>query len=131
MTKWPNHYPKDCPPSTATETSGEVYRFTNKTQPINKDFISYYELNPTKDWGNDECQAKGLSIFITLEDCLEAAEIIPALKKKKIAVGKLKNSTGAVASTPSTKNKNHKTLWPLIDANILSSLFSNVAITRP
>ena len=122
MNNYPTHYPKNCPPNHSVPASGDVYRFINGTTPKDKDFKSYYEL------GREfTCQARGLSVYITLEDCLAAVGAIPALKKKCIAKAELLQSHGVIAPTPSRNTQNHNTFWSLVNAQDLSLLFHFVS----
>jgi len=120
---WPDHYPEKCPPDDAENVSGVVYRFTNRTNPKHRDFLSYYELKPAKDWGKKACQARGLSVYTSEEDCKTAISLVPALKKKKLCIAELGSESGVIAPTPSKNNYNHKTLWPLISAQDLAEIF--------
>jgi len=120
---WPDHYPEKCPPDDAKSVSGVVYRFTNRTNPKHRDFLSYYELKPGEDWGKKGCQARGLSVFTSEEDCKIAISLVPALKKKKLCVAELASESGVIAHTPSKNNNNHMTLWPLISAQDLAEIF--------
>ncbi|MDH1235147.1 MULTISPECIES: hypothetical protein [Stutzerimonas stutzeri group] len=126
---WPDHYPEQCPPSVAAAVSGKVFRFTNRTNPKPQDFRSFYEISPTKDWGNMACNARGLSVFSTHEDCIAAAEISPALRKKRLSVAELPRGAGVLAETPSNNTQNHKTFWSLMDAETLASFFVHVELT--
>lgn len=123
MTTWPDHYPSECPPDYAAQSSGEVFRFTNRNKPKSNDFFSYYILKPGYSWGKNACNARGLTVYRSVEDCIAAAAAIPALKKKHIAKAVLSNSSGKIAATPSINTKNHKTFWPLISPEDLASLF--------
>jgi len=127
MNNYPTHYPKDCPPNHAVPASGDVYRFINGTNPKDKDFKSYYELKPNQDWGNKECEARGLSVFITLEDCIAAARVVPAFRKKLLAKASLSFDSGVIAPTPSKNTNNHNTFWSLVNAQDLSLLFHSVS----
>lgn len=120
---WPDHYPEKCPPGDAEDVSGVVYRFTNRMNPKHKDFLSYYELKPGEDWGKKSCQARGLSVYTSEDDCKAAISMVPALKKKNLCVAELSSESGVIARTPSKDNYNHKTLWPLISAQDLAETF--------
>nr|WP_320049639.1 hypothetical protein [uncultured Desulfuromonas sp.] len=122
-TMWPEHYPEKCPPAEAKNVSGQVYRFTNRSSPKCKDFLSYYDLKPEKDWGSKACQARGLSVYTTVEDCETAVAAVPALRRKKLCVAVLSADTGVIAHTPSNNHYNHKTLWSLVGAEELSERF--------
>lgn len=121
---WPDHYPEKCPPDNAEDVSGVVYRFTNRTNPKHKDFLSYYELKPTENWGEKACQARGLSVYTSEEDCKTALAAMPALRKKRLCVAELSSEAGVIAHTPSKNHHNHKTLWPLVSAQDLAEIFA-------
>lgn len=123
MKVWPTHYPDKCPPDHSESVSGNIYRFTNRINPRYRDFSSYYELNPGHDWGNKACDARGLSVYRTEEDCIAAAAVVPALKKKHIAKASLLPGCGVIAPTHSNNTKNHNTFWSLISTEKLASLF--------
>jgi hypothetical protein len=123
VNNWPDHYPKSCPPVKADGVSGNIYRFTNRNNPKHRDFQSYFELRPDEDWGNKACNARGLSVYSTADDCIAAAAAIPALRKKKVCVANLPNESGVIADTPSNNTNNHKTFWSLLSAEELSNLF--------
>jgi hypothetical protein len=127
ITTWPDHYPDKCPPDNANQPSGDIFRFTNRTNPKYKDFMSYYELQPNGDWGGKACQSRGISVFTSVEDSIAAAAIVPALKKKHLSKAELPPNSGVIATTPPDNSRNHNTLWPLINAEDLSILFSPVA----
>ncbi|MNZ65677.1 hypothetical protein D3C78_838750 [compost metagenome] len=126
MIVWPSHFPDSCPPSHATAVSGLVYRFTNRSNPKHKDFLSYYELNPGHDWGEKACEARGLSVYRAEEDCLAAAARVPALRKKRLAKAFLPHNSGVIAPTKSSNTKNHHTFWALVGAQDLAPLFTPV-----
>lgn len=120
---WPEHYPEKCPPEDSKDVFGIVFRFTNRTTPKLKDFMSYYELKPESNWANHACQARGLSVYTSEEDCKMALAAVPALRKKKICSAILSAESGVISLTPSRNSNNHKTLWPLISAEELANIF--------
>lgn len=121
---WPEHYPEQCPPNSAEPVNGTIYRFINRNTPQEKDFYSHYERNPDKDWSNNECNSRGLSVLKTKEACSEMASAVPALRKKKIVKGTLDDTCGVIAPTPSDSSVGHNTFWSLIEPNILVTKFS-------
>lgn len=125
---FPEHYPEQCPPFEATNADGVVYRLT-KTHVLDKlDFCSHYELRPDKDWGDMACQARGLSVFPSVEACEEIKKKIPSIRKnnKGIATANLNNNHGKFANTPSTNSKRHMTWWVSSNLKEPWTLFSNV-----
>ncbi|WNL38631.1 hypothetical protein RN346_15240 [Halomonas sp. PAMB 3232] len=127
---WPDHYPEKCPPKDAEDVLGLVYRFTNRANPKDRDFLSYYELKPDENWGQKACQARGLSVYTSEEDCKTAISLVPALKKKKLCIGELDSKSGVIAPTPSKNTYNHKTLWPLISAQDLAEIFIPIDFSK-
>lgn len=111
MYSWPSHYPESCPPPEATDLIGVVYRFINGANPSEKDFKSHYERQPGENWGNKACEARGLSVLRTPEDCGEMRKAVPALRKKSIAIANIEQSVGVIKVTPSNSCENHCTWW--------------------
>lgn len=127
---WPEHYPQACPPDSAKELVGTIYRFINGTSPAEKDFLSHYERNPSKDWGHDACKARGLSVLRTLSDCGLMRKAVPALRKKRVAVADISTSVGLVAITPSNSCDDHNTWWRAPLPSVVFPLFSTIAETQ-
>ncbi|WP_206864597.1 hypothetical protein [Aeromonas hydrophila] len=111
MTCWPEHYPEQCPPQKAYFHSGELYRFINRNNPVAKDFESYYEKDPQKDWGNQSCQARGLSVVKSALGIKEMRDAIPSLRRKKVSKAVISLDCGMLADTPSSSSQNHCTWW--------------------
>jgi hypothetical protein len=126
LSNFPEYYPEQCPPSEAKDVDGNVFRFTARNTPHKRDFLSFYELSPDKNWDADTCQAMGLSVFPSISACHEMQSKIPALRKKKIASANLNNSHGKFAHTPSTNSKRHMTWWVSSELSEPWILFSNV-----
>jgi hypothetical protein len=106
-------FPPNCPPRQANEASGEVYRLVDSDPPVDKDFLSLYELYPNKR-GEDpdtECQRSGLSVHTEKSSASKLIKRIPKFKNKKIAVGQLTPDLGLILNTPSRKNDSHHTWW--------------------
>lgn len=111
MYVWPTHFPPACPPVHATNLAGPVFRFINGTVPADRDFVSYYERDPGKDWGSQACQARGLSVVRTWADCGLMRKAIPALRKKRVAIAQVSTPIGLIAITPSNSCSGHSTWW--------------------
>lgn len=107
--KWPGHFPKGCPPSTAQKPAGTYYRFV-KNEPHESDFISNYARFPAKAFG-DICQACGLSMYEKESDIREAQKRVLGMSKKKIAVGSLDDAPGVIHPTPRDDYQSHFTWW--------------------
>jgi hypothetical protein len=123
---WPSHFPAQCPPAQAAEVSGSIYRFINGRAPLSKDFLSHYERDPGKEWGNTECNARGLSVLRSIEDCAQMRKGVPAMRKKRIAVGTLSGGVGLIAKTPSNTCEGHCTWWRSGPPEEICGLFAAV-----
>lgn len=104
-------FPPKCPPERAEPASGSIFRLVSRATMKPKDFLSYKELNPHKNYEGKECQSCGLSVFRTQEDCSKAKATIPALRKKHVAAADLRDPVGLYAATPSYNTGNHHTWW--------------------
>jgi hypothetical protein len=111
MNSWPEHYPKQCPPENAYLYNGVLFRFINKSNPVARDFKSYYEITPEKEWGDQACQARGLSVVKSLTGVSEMRNAIPALRRKKVSSATISHIHGLLADTPSSSSKRHCTWW--------------------
>jgi hypothetical protein len=106
-----DHYPEQCPPKLAYCHTGDLYRFINRNNPVQKDFRSYYDMNPTKDWGVKACEARGLSVVKCGSGVLEMRAAIPALRKKKVSKASISENCGLLGDTPSSSSQRHCTWW--------------------
>jgi hypothetical protein len=111
MTCLPKHYPDKCPPEDAYFYDGILYRFTNRNNPSARDFKSFYENDPQKNWGELACQARGLSVVKCILGIREMRAAIPALRKKKVSKAIISSNYGMLANTPSSSSQNHCTWW--------------------
>ncbi len=111
MSRWPEHYPDQCPPKEAYHHHGELFRFINRNNPVARDFRSYYELEPQKDWGEKACQARGLSVVKCALGVKEMRASIPALRRKKVSKAIISAECGMLANTPSSTSERHCTWW--------------------
>jgi hypothetical protein len=123
---WPSHFPLACPPSSATQLSGTVYRFINGVAPAEKDFLSHYERNPEKAWEAEACKARGLSVLRTFSDCGLMRKAIPALRKKRVAIAEISTPVGSVAVTSSNSCSDHCTWWRAPQPSEVVALFTTV-----
>ncbi|MGB5961238.1 MAG: hypothetical protein WBG73_11310 [Coleofasciculaceae cyanobacterium] len=111
--QWPEHFPTGCPPQTAHNTSGEVYRLINNDSPMPNDFRSWREENKDKECPNGvtECQACGLSVYTEKADAYRVIKRIPRFRKAKPALGNLTTDLGLTLHTPSNTSQSHHTWW--------------------
>lgn len=127
MYKWPDHFPVQCPPSHSAETSGSLFRFINGRVPAVRDFLSHYERDPNANAEHDPCLARGLSVLKTYEDCNIMRKGVPALRKKRIAVGEPQGASGLLAGTPSRTCEGHCTWWRSVAPTDVVSLFATLS----
>lgn len=124
---WPEHFPNACPPDEAVPLAGPVFRFINGTAPAERDFTSHFERNAGKDWGEDACKARGLSVLRTFRDCRLMRKGVPALRKKRLAYADISTEVGVVQHTPSNTCEGHCTWWRAAPPSDVRSLFSTYA----
>jgi hypothetical protein len=123
----PEYYPQSCPPHSAQEKEDlTIYRYVKNDPPNVNDFKSNKSVNLTKDFGEKDCEACGLSVLIDKEDAVKGREKIPGFAKKKIAQGLIGLGDGEVLHTPSTISASHHTWWKN-EADDISTRFNVVA----
>lgn len=127
MYKWPDHFPVQCPPSHSAEASGSLFRFINGRTPALRDFLSHYERDPNANVDHDPCLARGLSVLKTYEDCNIMRKGVPALRKKRIAMGKPQEASGLLAGTPSRTCQGHCTWWRSVAPADVVLLFTTLS----
>lgn len=108
---WPAFFPEKCPPPSALDASGEVFRLVSKNLPQPSDFRCYRELYPSRDFGEKLCQACGLSIFLDKSDVDRLRRRVPATRKKLLASGQLISAFGKILPTPHGASRSHHTWW--------------------
>lgn len=106
---WPDTYPAGCPPDSADETSGVVYRYVATASPASSDFVPLAELEPDRNFGSRRCQAVGLSVLRGLGDA--RARRIPAFRNHRIASIILHATDGRIKATPTRRQPTHCTWW--------------------
>ena len=112
--QFPDYFPNNCPPDTAQEAFGEVYRLVDNDPPTASDFRSQREqhLNEPCPKNVTECQACGLSVFTSRDDIEFARRTVRRLRNKKIANGNLNSALGRILPTPSQNTgQSHHTWW--------------------
>ncbi len=108
--EWPEHFPENCPPANSIEAGGTVHRFVRNNPPENNDFRSNRLLHPQQDFGENICQACGLSVYRDKNDLIRKLRRLPAKRKCHIATGNLNPDTGKILPTP-TQGDSHNTWW--------------------
>ena len=77
--EFPNWFPEGCPPSTAADASGEVFRIVAAEQVTDADFRSHHELGTAL--AADPCARCGVSLFTSFENALHRQRLSPRLGK--------------------------------------------------
>ena len=104
--------PDGCPPGDAHQTDAEVYRLVASIPPTPADFESHYDRFPERQPWDDECMARGLSVFVTYEAAQRYRKRYKSLRSNKIAVGTLTPQLGVIKQT--TLTVDHHTWWPAL-----------------
>ena len=109
--QWPDYFPNDCPPEDAQAATGDVYRLVKQNPPEARDFIPLREKTG-KDFGEQECQACGLSVFRSFDDAVGVKNRGRGMGNRLIAKGSLSRHLGKVKQTPSRAfGQSHNTWW--------------------
>ena len=112
--------PDDCPPDTAEDiTSSRVfYRLVRNIPPTDDDFRSQRAERPNRIFRDvTECQARGLSIFASID---VAAQLSKSGSLRGTTVCRVTLAPGAGRIQP-TGRRSHHTWWPLHDYDILAN----------
>ncbi len=109
--KFPTYFPENCPPAEATDEECVLFRLCKGPTLTEKDFTSFYLINPQKH--KDNVNAYGLSVFKSIDDCKHAKSKSPNLRKKYkcVASGSNNSYRGKILHTPSGTNPDHYTWW--------------------
>ena len=109
LPKWAEDLPKGCPPSDAFDAeSRDYYRLVETVPPTERDFWSHRKLYPTKAFRTDECVARSVSLFATMDACGQAAKL-PSLKKKHTVTIALPPGSGVLKQTG--RSLDHFSWW--------------------
>lgn len=111
----------DCPPPDAEPCLGDVYRLVESASPTESDFVSHFERYPGRDWNDQECIARGLSVCLTFEAAARLRKRIKAFAAHKVALASIAPAIGVIKQTGS--NPDHHTWWPGQKTN-LAPLFT-------
>lgn len=107
---WPEHYPEACPPESARDPDLLVYRVLRRPAKP-EDFLSYYDMDPTRSWGHKLCEACGLSVYSDYDECRDLQGRIPRLRDRVVASARLLPDQGKIKDTPNRNGRSHKTWW--------------------
>ena len=123
---FPAHFPNACPPTSAEDVRGEIYRFVRNDPPVAADFVSFY-IEGKSYAPDNKCQACGLSVLRTEEDVKEACRVSPWFKKRKVAKARVSPEWGKIARTAGNNIPNHCTWW-VSDGREPNTIFDVVVI---
>lgn len=108
MSEFANNCPDHCPPTSASDVSGDVYRFV-RNDPVAASDMRSWEDDDIKPGCGDKCQRCALSVLRKVEDVRSARQAIPLFRKWKVARALLNESHGKLAQTGS--HRWHYSLW--------------------
>jgi hypothetical protein len=89
---------------------GEIFRGIRVPPVEEKDFLSSAEVD-ISNCKADDCEAWGLSVWISMVDVQHAQKIQRYTRKWHIARGKVTAQDGVILKTPSIPRPNHHTFW--------------------
>jgi hypothetical protein len=110
---FPDGWPCGCPPDSAEDAAGEVFRIVKNDPPVAKDFETHHEAGKLPK--ADPCLRCGVSVFRVIEDAQHQRELFPKLGDQ-IAAGKLHASHGKAKLTEG-RMPSHTTWWPYTGAD--------------
>lgn len=102
--------PDECPPADAFGANGTFYRFVSG-KPSEEDFIPHSRLYPDRSFSGMECQARALSVFSSIEDCMKLRKLSPKFRNKSVAAVQISPADGVIKHTPSGQSNAHYSWW--------------------
>lgn len=109
--KYPDYFPKGCPPKEANQIEHIVYRICKNKEVSHSDFLSFYEMGLLPN--SNDVKKYGISLDLNKEQ-LVAMLGMPAQKKRNmkcVAEGITKKELGVSLKTPSARSSSHITWW--------------------
>lgn len=94
--------------------TGTLFRGIRKPPVKAEDFLSQAEID-RNNCDDQECEAWGLSVWVSVEDVEHARKIQRYTRKWHIASGKITPNDGVILKTPSRTQPNHHTFWAYQD----------------
>lgn len=105
--KFPDSWPRDCPPQDAVNADGKVFRIVKNDPPTATDVASHWELGKLPK--APACLRCGLSVFRELRDAVHQRRLFPKLGRL-VATGVLKPEHGKTKLTTG-QQPTHTTWW--------------------
>jgi hypothetical protein len=125
---WPDYFPTDCPPNDSHGATGKIFRLVPRNRSVEEGFRCQYLLYPDRIEPGEECNSCGLSVSVTLDDCLKNRKLVRSLKKKTILSASFDKECGKLKDT-SGKIDNHYTWWVPSEINEPWIFFAEVDMT--
>lgn len=109
---------------------GEVFRVVNNDPPNQTDFVTQRERFPKKEL-DDECIARGLSIYTDKSDVHRMIRRIPSRRKRLqlIASGELNQDMGVMSPSPHGGDSHHT--WWMTFGCAAWEVFAVVEVIQP
>lgn len=128
--RYPKHYPAQCPPADAAETSGTFYRLIKGDTPEPDEFLPFWltkGAESQKRWKKNgkDCVSCGLSISANIGNLKD--RISPSTRYRKIVKVTLDAGMGKIKSTPNHTDASHHTWWVPVSIKDPSGYFKVVA----
>lgn len=99
--EWPEFFPPDVPPSSATPAEGIAFRIVKTIPSSEADFQSAFENSPQRQFTPSDIGIQfGISFHRQLNCSKKTRARYKPLRKRHIAVGKLKSEHGVQLETP-------------------------------
>lgn len=118
---WFETLPQQCPPFEATASDGvSFFRLLLSNPATEQDFLSQRALFKTKPFKVSECQARSISIFSNIHDCIKVSKL-PTFRGKDTYLGEfvLSLNDGVILNTPSHSSNSHFSWWRTKDFDFL------------
>lgn len=121
------HFPPNCPPESADDASGIVYRLVSNQPPTPEDFSTHAERRAAPN--ADPCDRCGLSVYRVQQDAINQYRLIVSRHGvngtrigKLVARLALESRHGRLMPTPNKHLRDsHHTWWPFSGTDRLSS----------
>jgi hypothetical protein len=108
--RFPHWFPQDCPPASASDASGLVYRIVSGETLRDEDFLSHHELGTAR--GAPPCRRCGISVFDSFRNALHRLRLSPRLGTA-ISEGELTAEAGKTELTSAASG--HMEWWAYAD----------------
>ena len=118
--------PENCPPVTAVDVSGDVYRFVRNDPPVYDDMKSWEDEGRNPGQG-DPCGRCALSVLTRADEISLALKAIPFFRRLKVAKAALNPEHGKVCQAG--KHPWHYNIWVrAVHGATIHQLFSVVTV---